>query len=73
MPFHGEVWWQNPETSSHKCHVAGSSGSQVELSWPLTSRILINAVRSYQQSEIGVPTQANPRRIEFLAMTARCI
>jgi thiol-disulfide isomerase/thioredoxin len=30
MPFHGEVWWENPETSDHKCSVAGGSGSKVE-------------------------------------------
>jgi hypothetical protein len=29
MPFHGEVWWQNPNTPDHKCNVAGGSGSKV--------------------------------------------
>ena len=30
MPFHGEVWWQNPATPDHKCNVAGGSGSKVK-------------------------------------------
>jgi len=30
MSFHGEVWWQNPSTSDHKCNVAGGSGSKVD-------------------------------------------
>jgi len=30
MTFHAEVWWQNPETTTHKCNVAGGNGSQVE-------------------------------------------
>jgi hypothetical protein len=29
VPFHGEVWWQNPGTSNHKCTIGGNSGSQV--------------------------------------------
>jgi hypothetical protein len=30
MPFHAEVWWQNPATPDHKCNVAGGSGSKVK-------------------------------------------
>jgi hypothetical protein len=30
MPFHAEVWWQNPATPDHKCNVAGSFGSKVK-------------------------------------------
>jgi uncharacterized protein (TIGR03437 family) len=30
MVFHGEYWWQNPATTTHKCDVVGGSGSQVE-------------------------------------------
>jgi hypothetical protein len=30
MPFHSEVWWENPATSDHKCSVAGGSGSEVD-------------------------------------------
>jgi len=30
MPFHGEMWWQNPQTTDGKCLVAGGSGSKVE-------------------------------------------
>jgi hypothetical protein len=29
VPFHGEIWWQNPATSDHKCNIPGGSGSQV--------------------------------------------
>jgi hypothetical protein len=29
MPFHGEVWWQNPASPDRKCDVAGGSGSKV--------------------------------------------
>ncbi len=29
MPFHGEVWWQNPATSDYKCNVLGGAGSKV--------------------------------------------
>jgi hypothetical protein len=29
IPFHAEVWWQNPATSNHWCNVVGGSGSQV--------------------------------------------
>jgi hypothetical protein len=25
MPFHGEVWWQNPETPDHRCNVSGGT------------------------------------------------
>ena len=30
IPFHGEIWWQNPATPDHKCNVAGGSGSKVK-------------------------------------------
>ncbi len=30
MPFHGEVWWQNPASSDHKCDVSGNSGLRVD-------------------------------------------
>jgi len=29
IPFHGEYWWQNPNTPTHKCDVPGGNGSQV--------------------------------------------
>jgi hypothetical protein len=29
MVFHGEYWWLNPATTTHKCDVAGGNGSQV--------------------------------------------
>lgn len=29
MPFHAEVWWQNPANADHKCNVSGGSGSKV--------------------------------------------
>jgi len=29
MPFHGEVWWQNPASPDRKCDVVGGSGSKV--------------------------------------------
>jgi DDE superfamily endonuclease len=46
-----------------------SQKTECNLSWPFTSRALINATKSYQQSEIGISPQSNPRRIKFLAMT----
>lgn len=43
------------------------------LSWPFTSRVLLNTAKTYQQSENSFPTQSNPSRMRFLAMTGELL